>query len=60
MVSNRKARLLFVKPLTPYRISNRKWVNIFNRSGDTALYKQRRSARQQRAINRARSIGYDF
>lgn len=57
MVSNRKARLLFVKPFTPYRVSNRKWVATWNRSGDIALCKYRRSARQQRKLNR---IKYDL
>ena len=48
-MTNREARLLFIKRGYPYRISNRKWVCIFNRSGDIALYKYKRSASQNRA-----------
>lgn len=50
-MKNRKAKMLFVTRHSPYRISNRKWLVIFNRSGDVALRKCRRSARQNRFKN---------
>lgn len=42
MTSNLKARLLFIKPHVPYKISKRTWLNIYNRSGDRCLYKAKR------------------
>lgn len=52
-MNNRKAKLLFIEKYGSFRISNRKWLAIFNRSGDTALYKYRRSAAQNRWKNHA-------
>lgn len=42
MTSNLKARLLFIKPHVPYKISKRTWLNIYNRSSDRCLYKAKR------------------
>lgn len=50
-MKNRKANLLFIKHYKPFRISNRKWLVVFNRSGDVALHKCRRSANQNRWKN---------
>lgn len=64
MVSNRKARLLLKVPAVVmgdegyYKVSNTR--NLYFVGAIRATARKRRSARQQRAINRARSIGYDF
>lgn len=47
-MNNRKAKLLFIEKYQPFRISNRKWLAIFNRSGDMALYKSRRRSKKLR------------
>ena len=52
-MNNRKAKLLFIEKYKPFRISNRKWLVIFNRFGDSAPYKCRRSAAQNRWKNHA-------
>jgi predicted RNA-binding protein with PUA-like domain len=64
MVSNRKARLLLKVPAVAvgdegyYRVSNTR--NLYFVGVLSATARKYRNARQQRAINRARSIGYDF
>jgi len=52
-MNNRKARLMFIRRREPFRISNRKWLIVFNRSGDIALHKYYRSAAQNRWKNHA-------
>jgi hypothetical protein len=40
-MTNRKARLLFVRRHQPFRVSNSTWLIIFNRSGDTVACKRK-------------------
>ncbi len=40
-MTNRKARLLFVRRHQPFRVSNSTWLVIFNRSGDTCACKRK-------------------
>lgn len=47
MVSNRKARLMFVKRDQPFKVSNRTWLNIWNRSGDVCLFKHKRKPKRR-------------
>ena len=59
-MDNRKTKLLFIKRNEPFRVSNRKWLCMFNRSGDVALYKYKISASQSRAARIMMLMAEDY
>nr|DAH73770.1 MAG TPA: hypothetical protein [Caudoviricetes sp.] len=52
-MNNRKAKMLFIERHEIFRVSNRKWLIIYNRAGDMVLHRHRRSAAQNRWKNHA-------